>query len=84
MLGPFTKQDHWEITTLGMEFAVSEALCTGVGYWLDKRWETFPWCLLAGAAAGFALGLYQIIRAAGKMTKQNINLKKAEQKDGRR
>ncbi len=81
-LGPFTKQDHVEITTLGMEFAVSEILCAGAGYWLDSHWGTAPWCLVAGAAAGFGLGLYQIIRAAGKMARKDQNLKKAEQKDG--
>ncbi len=84
-LGPFTKQDHLEITTLGMEFAVSEILCAGAGYWLDQRWGTAPWCLVAGAAAGFALGLYQILRAARQMTQDNAKFKKAEEKkDGRR
>ena len=79
--GPFTKQDHLAITTLGMEFAVSEILCTGAGYWLDKKWGTFPWCMVAGAAAGFALGLYQIVRTARTMT-QKPNFKKVEKEDG--
>ncbi len=81
--GPFSKQDHLEITTLGMEFAVSEILCTGAGYWLDQKCGTFPWCLVGGAAAGFALGLYQIIRAARNMAQQT-KFKKVETKDGRR
>ena len=59
-LGPFSKQDHLEITTLGLEFAVSEILGAGAGYFLDKHWGTSPWCLVAGAIAGFALGLGKI------------------------
>lgn len=82
-LGPFSKQDHLEITTLGLEFAVSEILGAGAGYFLDKHWGTSPWCLVAGAIAGFALGMYQIIRGASKLTHGNVHLKKAEQKDGR-
>ena len=83
-LGPFTKQDHLEITTLWMEFAVSEILGAGAGYWLDQRWGTSPWMLLAGAGAGFALGLYQVIRGAGQMSRKKTNLRKVEKEDGRR
>ena len=36
-LGPFTKQDHLQITTLGLEFAVSEILGAYVGYRLDEK-----------------------------------------------
>lgn len=83
-LGPFSKQDHLQITTLGLEFAVSEILCVWAGYWLDKRLGSFPWGVVAGAAAGFGLGFYQILRAAKQMARENANLQKAEKKDGRR
>ena len=83
-LGPFSTRDHLEITTLGTEFAVSEIICAGAGYWLDQRFGTSPWLLVAGAVAGFALGLYQVIRGAGKMAKKNAILEKVEKEDGRR
>ena len=66
-LGPFSKQDHLQISSLGMEFAVAEILGAGIGFWLDRKWGTTPWFLLIGVASGFALGFYIICRAAKEM-----------------
>ena len=66
-LGPFTKKDHVEITSLGTEFAVAEILGAGLGYWLDNRWNTTPWFLILGVFAGFGLGFYIILRAVKTM-----------------
>lgn len=82
-LGPFTKQDHVQITTLGLEFAASEILGAYAGYWLDKRLDSSPWFLIAGVVLGFMLGFYQIVRSAKQMEKDAANLKKADKKDGR-
>ena len=82
-LGPFSKQDHVEITSLGIEFAVSVVLGTWAGYVLDGKLGSGPWLLVAGAFAGFALGFYIILRAAKNMSRGDANLKKAEKKDGR-
>lgn len=82
-LGPFSKQDHMEITTLGLEFALSEILGVWLGYWLDGKLGTGPWLLIAGACAGFALGFYIIVRAAKNMSRGAANLNKADKKDGR-
>ncbi len=82
-VGPFSKQDHVEITTLGLEFATAEGLGVWAGYWLDGRLDTSPWLLVAGAVAGFALGFYIILRAAKNMSRAGANFKKADKKDGR-
>lgn len=63
-MGPFSKQDHVQITTLGIEFATAEIVGAWLGWWLDGKWNTSPWMLLVGVGAGFALGMYIIIRAA--------------------
>ena len=81
-LGPFSKQDHMQITSLGMEFAVAEILGAAFGFWLDKKWGTTPWMLLVGVVCGFALGFYMIWRAAKEMEKQTA-LSKEIKKDGR-
>ncbi len=81
--GPFSKQDHVEITTLGLEFAVAVGLGTWAGYFVDGKLGTAPWMLVAGAFAGFALGFYTILRAAKNMSRADANLKKADKKDGR-
>ena len=63
-LGPFSAKDYGEITSLGMEFALSEILGAFAGYFLDKKFGTLPWCLLGGVLLGFCVGLYRIVTAA--------------------
>ena len=82
-LGPFSKRDHIEITTLGLEFASAVGLCTWAGYALDKKWGSSPWLLVAGAFAGFGLGFYMVVRAAKNMSRAGVNLNKADKTDGR-
>ena len=82
-VGPFSKQDHVEITTLGTEFAVAEILGTGIGFWLDNKWGTTPWLLIAGAVAGFGMGLYIVLKAAKTMQATKKPLQKADEKNGR-
>ena len=81
--GPFSKQDHVQITTLGTEFAVAEILGVVVGFWLDNKWGTSPWMLVLGAIGGFLLGLYIILRAAKEMERQT-KIQKVKKEDGRR
>jgi len=69
-LKDFSKQDHVAISSLGMEFALSEVLGAGVGYWLDTRWGTLPWMLLAGVCGGFGLGMYIVWRRAKELSRQ--------------
>jgi F0F1-type ATP synthase assembly protein I len=41
---------------------------TGVlgGLWLDRRFDSAPLWLLVGSLAGIVLGMYQLIRQAGR------------------
>jgi F0F1-type ATP synthase assembly protein I len=48
----------------GVEFVVAFALPLAGGFWLDGRLDTTPGFMLLGGAAGFALGLYRLIRQA--------------------
>lgn len=83
-LGPFSKQDHLEITTLGLEFAMSEILGVFIGYKMDIFFKTSPWFIVLGALAGFCLGFYIILRSAKNMEKQAANLIKKEKENERR
>ena len=78
----FSTQEHVQITTLGTEFAVAEILGVGVGFWLDGKLGSSPWMLLLGAAAGFFLGFYIVLRAANEMSKQAPH-GKAKKENGR-
>lgn len=48
------------VTTIGMEMALPALL----GSWLDRRWKTSPWCVVAGAVLGFAVGLTHLLQLA--------------------
>lgn len=41
-------------------------LCGGVGYWIDKKYGTAPWCLLGGLLLGLIVGFYDIIKVTFK------------------
>lgn len=49
---------------LGTELAAAMVLGVLAGLWADRRLGTAPAFLLVGAAAGFAAGLYLVIRSA--------------------
>ncbi len=70
-IGPFNAQDTVAITTLGLEFATAVALGTAGGFYADKHWHTTPWGILAGVLAGFALGMYIVLKEARRMANQD-------------
>jgi len=53
--------------------AIEMALPAGVGYWLDSRWGTAPWLVIAGALLGFGTAMQHLLqiakRAEGKQRK---------------
>jgi hypothetical protein len=55
------------ITTIGLEFVLPMVLGYGVDTWL----RTTPAGTLAGAALGFALGIWQTIRMTQKLPGQS-------------
>ena len=76
---PFGPQDQLQIASLGTEFALTEIIGAGVGYWLDKKFGTLPWCLIGGVFLGFAGGLMRILQVA----KQANREKNKGKQDGR-
>ena len=78
-LGSFKAQDQLEIASLGTEFALTEIIGAALGYWLDQKLGSLPWCLVAGVVIGFSLGLFRVIQVARAADK---TLKKAA-KNGR-
>lgn len=69
-IGPFSAKDHLTISTLGLEFAAAVGIGVGCGYWADKHWGLSPWMSVAGALAGFALGMYILIKEARVLNAQ--------------
>lgn len=79
--GPFTPQDQLTITTLGLEFAVAVALGTGGGLWADRHFDSLPWLTVIGMFAGFALGMYILVKESRRMARQEAP-HKDEKEDG--
>ena len=48
---------------LGLQFAVTVALCAAAGWWADGGLGTSPWLLMAGALIGAAAAFFQVCRA---------------------
>lgn len=56
---------------LGTELVAPILLGVFAGRWLDGRWGTEPWLLVAGSILGLVLGFYSFLRRvlpAGKGT----------------
>ncbi len=52
--------------SLGMSVAFAIVIGLGIGYWLDKKFDTQPVLLLIGLAFGIAAGFSNIYRAGQK------------------
>ncbi len=49
---------------LGIELVGLAGGGTALGAWLDGKFSTGPWLMLAGAIVGVALGFYEMIKIA--------------------
>ena len=50
----------------GVTLFVSVAGFTGIGWLVDKWFQTTPWFLVLGIVLGSAAGLYQFVRISSK------------------
>jgi F0F1-type ATP synthase assembly protein I len=63
-------QQNWgKYLGIGLEIAVGVALGYFIGAWVDRRWNSSPWGVLAGTMIGLAGGLYLLIRDAIRMNR---------------
>jgi F0F1-type ATP synthase assembly protein I len=51
------------LSSLGVQFAVTVALCVGAGWWADRELGTSPWLLLLGGLVGAGAAFYHVYRA---------------------
>ncbi|MDX1642586.1 MAG: AtpZ/AtpI family protein [Balneolaceae bacterium] len=64
MFDDFKNRKYLVYAGLGFEIAASFAVPILVGYWLDQKFQTFPWLLLSGIFLGIILMLAIFIRIA--------------------
>lgn len=60
---PGGANDFGRYATLGLQYALTIAALTGLGWWLDSRFGTTPWLLVAGALLGVVGGFVNLVRA---------------------
>lgn len=53
----------------GIQLAASVVLMFFIGQWLDKKFSTEPWLMLAGIFFGLGAGLYNFVRIVNKVEK---------------
>lgn len=57
------------LASLGFEFTAAVAGFVLVGYWIDRHYGTYPRWILIGAVLGIVGGMYNLIRAALRVSK---------------
>ncbi len=62
-------------SSMGVEFTFTFAVPLCIGLWLDGKTDTLPGFTLLGAAIGFAVGLWRLI-------KQGKQVQREQQDDG--
>jgi F0F1-type ATP synthase assembly protein I len=66
---PQDEQNWGKYLAFGIEVAVGVVLGVVVGQWIDHRWHTDPWGVLAGALLGLAGGMYPLVKEGLKANK---------------
>jgi F0F1-type ATP synthase assembly protein I len=73
--GKNVTKDFGPFLTLGLQLAISVVAFFFIGYWLDGKFGTSPWCTLGGALLGTAGGLFKFLREAialGKRADEDV------------
>lgn len=62
--GPSRGSADWMgMMSLGFEFVIAVLLPGALGWWLDGRFGSRPWIMLAGGLLGFIAGLRLLMRS---------------------
>ncbi len=60
----------YEIIAAALQLAVAVILMFFIGNWLDGKFGTAPWLMLAGLTVGFAAGFFAFIRSVLKTARK--------------
>lgn len=68
-------QQHWAselgaLSGVGMTIGIATAAGVFGGQWADGKWGTGPWLTVAGAFAGFAAGMVNLVRVYQYFSRQ--------------
>ena len=64
-----------------VEAVAALLIATGLGYWVDSRYDTSPWGLLLGTAAGFASFVHGLLKLGRHLHEPDAEQDTSEGKD---
>jgi F0F1-type ATP synthase assembly protein I len=62
--------DWMGMASLGFEFVIAVLVPGALGWWLDEKFGSRPWIMLAGGLLGFIAGLRILMRSVSGTTKR--------------
>ncbi len=57
------------VANIGLEMGGVILVMTLIGWWIDGKLGSSPWCLIAGVAIGLTGSLYKIFKASQRLMK---------------
>lgn len=54
--------DYLRYSGLGVQFAATLGLPVALGLWLDRKFDSSPWLILAGTALGGSAAFYHLVK----------------------
>lgn len=82
--GRWLSRDAGPFLTLGLQLTISVVVFLFLGRWLDQKFDTSPWLMLAGAVIGVAGGLTKFLVTALKLGKEADREMKEKREKGSR
>lgn len=65
---------EWVAQITGYAFEL--ALPVGIGYWLDRKWGTAPWLVVAGVVVGVVISTFHLMQMIAALSGQQRPRKK--------
>lgn len=72
MAGLLQHNTYMKYATMGTEFSATIGIMLFLGYWADKKFQSFPIGIVAGLVIGFSVGLHSLIKQA-RQAKKDID-----------
>jgi F0F1-type ATP synthase assembly protein I len=79
---PGPEQRYWlRYAGMGFEFFAGMLLFVAIGIWLDRRFGWSPWGTLTGAAVGFAVAMWNLVRQGLAMQRRADEQRRSREHD---
>jgi ATP synthase protein I len=80
LAGRKTTKSVLAYSSVGLQLAGTLLICVYAGFWLDRRYDTSPWLVLAGAAVGMTAGFFNMFKELQALDKNTEDSEKDDSK----